>query len=371
MSRITSTSEVAPARTNHGFFSSTTIQPLFWRPRFHPCSPVQLHAPLLFLLAADERVQQIGVLGANDGFAHFLFCQTIDKHNSLGRCVGFGFWKDEESGATRTLPPASLREHAKHFYKGISDIRSSANMAEAVEGIAEQSLDLLFVDLNAIAEDDPPHVEDLTRLLRSNASLVIHGTNAQRKQTYSGVVLEKQLSQLNRLDFQDGAGLSVLPIGENQPIGLSSLLAARQNGKIPDEIQLVFRRIGQGLVSIEEARSLKSKVTATRACLAAAEAEGELQAQKAQQVLKTEKTTRFEETATLTQIAEELRARLQATKAECDAALKAKREMQEQNKRILGSISWRITVPLRALKRVFVSTQRNLLRLSYFPKTGR
>ncbi|WP_297772748.1 hypothetical protein [uncultured Roseovarius sp.] len=261
-------SETMVATTTHEFFAPATIKPLFWRPRFRVNSPVQLHAPMLLWLAADARIKHVGVLGVGDGFAHFLFCQAIDKLNTQGCCSGFGFWIDRDSGAARVQPPSVLSEHAEQFYEDISDIRTCLGTTEAIETIIENSLDLLFIDLDALAENDYPHVEDLIRLLQSNAIMIIHGTNALRRDSDHGVTLAKQLGRLERLEFREGAGLTVFPIGEEQPSRLKSLMKARENGEVPRDIQLVFRRLGQSLAAIEETRTLKSKIASSTKALA-------------------------------------------------------------------------------------------------------
>ncbi|WP_417726473.1 class I SAM-dependent methyltransferase [Roseovarius sp.] len=267
MSVSKQSSETMVATTTHEFFAPATIKPLFWRPRFRASSPVQLHAPLLLWLAADARVRQVGVLGVGDGFAHFLFCQAIDKLNIQGRCTGFGFWKDQKTGAALAQPPSLLTEHAEQFYEDISDIRPFLNSTDAVENIAEQSLDLLFVDLNALAEGDHPHIEELIRRLRSNAILIVHATNALWQGAEHSAALAKQLGRLDRLEFRNGDGLSVFPIGQEQSARLKSLMTARENGEVSGDIQLVFRRLGQSLAAIEEARILKSKSAASSKAL--------------------------------------------------------------------------------------------------------
>ncbi|VVS96328.1 hypothetical protein RV134_70003 [Roseovarius sp. EC-HK134] len=245
------------------FFAPATIKPLFWRPRFRSHSQIQVHAPMLLWLAADVRIQKVCVLGVGDGFAHFLFCQAIDKLNTQGSCAGFGFWKDPKSGEPLTQPPYILSEHAEQFYEDISDIRACRDKSEAIANLVEHSLDLLFIDLDALGERDYPHVEDLIRLLQANGILVVHGTNALWQNADDSIGLAKQLRRLDRLEFNYGAGLSIFPVGEDTSTRVKNLMSVCENGEVPSDIQRVFRRLGQSLVAIEETRNLQSKLAAS------------------------------------------------------------------------------------------------------------
>ena len=420
MSRTTENPENAVATTTHEFFAPATIKPLFWRPRFRVSSPVQSHAPLLFWLAADAHVRRAGVLGAGDGFSHFLLCQAIDKLNSGGRCTGLGFWTDRKSGEECSQPPTALREHAEQFYEGISDLRAVANLGEAIEIFGENELDFLFVDLSALPEADPPHVEDLVERLGSNAILVFHGTNALRHCCDYRSSFGKQLDRLDCLEFREGAGVRVFPIGEDQPLRLKKLMTAREHGEVPGDIDVVFRRLGQSIAAMEEVRALEIKVSCLTKALAeaqardkeaqqelpdlreayklrskklsetqslifdlqnqlvsvvdekaelqkslrkveaaAAEAAREIEAAHAKlaareeelegshKELKTEKAARFEETAALTRMLEEDRAKSEAERAELEARNRA---LQKHHDELLSSTSWKVTAPMRKLK---------------------
>ena len=272
MTTLTPQTADSPATIPAGdFFAPGSIHALFWRPRYRVRSPVVAHAPFLFWLVGVLRARQVAVLGAGDGAAHFLLCQAIDKQGGMGRCLGAGFWQDRKSGAFLGAVPEDLAEHADQFYDGVSDLRAFDALPDALSSMAPQGLDLLFVDLAGLPEGEMPQFDDFAATLAENAVLVVHGTRDLLRRRKGLSALAKQLAKRDRLDFREGAGLAVVPVGADLPARLKTLVAASRHGSLPQETEVIFRRLGQSLLAIEDARDLRTKEAAAREALLAAQ----------------------------------------------------------------------------------------------------
>lgn len=240
------------------FLAPTTIRSLFWRPRFVTENPLLLHTPFLFWLTSIVQPRRIAVLGANDGYAHFLFCQAIDKANIHGRVEGFGFWPAEEDDRPARLP-SLLSDHEQKFYEDASILRPAMNIDSACEQLPEESYDIVFVDLEALPDDENPSAANWRRLLKENAILLLHGTNSHVADSRVSTGLAKLRNQAQSIEIRDGKGLSVLVSGKETPERLRNLLKTVDRREIPPEIAVIFRRLGQSLAHDVEAKALRRR----------------------------------------------------------------------------------------------------------------
>ncbi|MDO5529083.1 MAG: hypothetical protein Q4F71_06745 [Paracoccus sp. (in: a-proteobacteria)] len=254
------------------FLAPTTIRSLFWRPRFVTENPLLLHTPFLFWLTSIVQPRRIAVLGANDGYAHFLFCQAIDKANIHGRVEGFGFWPSGEDDRPAQLP-SLLSDHEQKFYEDASVLRTAKDNEAACEQLPEESYDIVFVDLEALPDDENPSAANWRRLLKENAILLLHGTNSHAADSRVSTGLAKLRNQAQSIEFRDGKGLSVLVSGKETPERLRNLLKTVDRREIPPEIAVIFRRLGQSLAHDVEAKALRRRVQSSNKDLLGARTE--------------------------------------------------------------------------------------------------
>lgn len=251
------TPKTVPANPSNEFLIPTTTSSLFWRPRFIVDSPILVHAPFIFWLSGVTKIQQVAVIGAGDGVAHFLFCQCIDKLVQHGRCYGFGFWRGNSSAQVGI--PSSLTKHSDHFYDDISDLRIAENVSDALAVPGEASLDAIFIDLAAVPDGDVAAFDKCARLLREQAVVLIHGTNRTGARGQAGQNFLKQFKAFPKIEFSTGSGLTVFLAGQNTPSRLRSLIASAENGVLPPELDSIFRRLGNSIAAIADARSANDK----------------------------------------------------------------------------------------------------------------
>ncbi len=220
------------------------MRSLFWHPQFRLATPLALYAPLLFWLTARTRPQRITVIGADDGFAHFLFCQAAENAGIPARVKGFGLWKDG-TGAPTLKVPETLAAHARESYPDLSDLRGVRDLAEAIGLLPPQSVDLLFVDLTVLPDKAFPEIEALLTRLGPHGLFLLHGTGL------SGGSPPMTQAGGRTIAFHQGRGLVLQVADDRIPVGLQPLLAGGEgiaSEPAPDFVRML-RRLGGGVAA--------------------------------------------------------------------------------------------------------------------------
>lgn len=323
------TTETSLVLPESDIFAPSLFETLFWRPRFSTDTPLLVHTPFLFWLAGVARPHRVAILGAGDGYAHFLFCQAIDKLNLRARCDGFGFWQDGETGATLCDSPPALTDHADQLYNDISRLTACADTGAATAMVKDHSLDLMLVDLDELGDDAQPRFDDLRALLSDTGILVIHDTRNLRKQASNGMSLHKQLMQLDHIEFEDGHGLGVFAIGEDQPPRLRNLMATCTQGALPVETETVFRRLGTSIAAIEKARFAQKAAAETKKALTKAQTAQQKDAEELSE-LRTSVDLKGRKLADVQSALFDIRTQLQEQTARAETARAALAEAQSE-----------------------------------------
>lgn len=250
------------------FFAQATTEAVFWRPRFIADTPLMQHVPFLFWLVGAVRPRNIAVCGSGNGVASFALCQAMDKLNIAGRCLGIGFWPPEAAGKASRVP-AALSDHAQLLYDDMLQWRCESSARGALAAIAPNCLDLLFIDAGDLPKGDLPLAEEWLAALRPDGVLVVHGyLPAEDGQADA---LQALAGGRPTICLGDGRGLVVLPHGDEPPARLRALLEVSEQGVLPAEIEMFFRRLGQGHLAVAQQieasaqnRKLTSSLNATR-----------------------------------------------------------------------------------------------------------
>lgn len=349
--------------------ATTLFQTLFWKPRFLIDSPVTVHVPKFYWLSCVLRPQRVCVIGANDGMAHFAFCQALDRFGSHGRCEAFGFWQDTKGGEGGGSPPSYLKEHQEMLYDGVSELIPCLSLDEALDKIRLETVDLLFCDLTRLPEGTKIYSHTLHGYLSPTGILLLHGTNKKKQGKAEIGDLSGFTDTGCYLDFPEGDGLSLMCSSGDLPAPLQSLFNMSTNGLLPRDVERVFQRSGQGLqavaaaetyaqalhsaevtvintqktlqetykelLTLQESHDLRSanlvqrqlEVFNLRREQAEVASAAEAEAAIARKSLEAEQRARLKETEALVRMSEELRNRLNITEAalvertkECDTA---------------------------------------------------
>lgn len=324
-------------------FSPVTVQTMFWKPRFIGDPASMLHVPLLFWLMDVVAPSRLAVLGVGDGSMFFALCQTLDKLNMAARCHGFGFWHTDGQESAPDVP-ANLCSHLDLLYSDLADLRGKEDVDSALDAIRSSSLDLLLIDLEGLPQGCTPDITEWLRVLKPNALLILHGVA-----DLPDGDLRDLIDQPGTVEFQVGAGLAVLPRGDNPPARLQALIGAAPDGTLAGEVDLFFRRLGEGHQAV--ARQMQQAAHAEAELLALRQENGDLHKEVAEldrqceeshseyqgEVARfdEERTSRFQETAALTEKLESLRKEKDKIGVEL-AQVKRELSTQQQENESLG-----------------------------------
>lgn len=271
---LTHTDNNLPKRADD-FFAPATVETLFWRPRFLRDTPLMAHVPFLFWIVAALQPRQVATCGVGAGVAHFAFCQGMDKQNIPGRCHGLGIWGGASGKPGALEVPKALNDHGGQFYNDVSTLSAVADSYAILQSLRSHSLDLLFVDLCELGDTEQPSYDEWLERLKPNGVLILHGIEALAERPSQLSRIDAFLKGRERLEFRSGKGLAVVPLGEAHPPRLQALLKVCPSGEVPGEVDLFFRRLGQGLEAVASNAALKPQLSKSRAALKDAEKKAE------------------------------------------------------------------------------------------------
>lgn len=340
-----------PVLESEAFLTPSLFESLFWKPRFLINAPVTAHLPLLFWLGKVLGPRRVAVLGCNDGAAHFALCQALDRNGSDGRCAGYGFWPDAKTGKPDGPVPDRLKAHQDMLYDGLSQLTGGVSAEGAMDRIAQDGTDLLFVDLAALPAEGRPSGEALLACVSKPGVLVLHGVGAGDTGTADRRDLRRFLASSPHVHFPAESGLAVVATGEGLPRPLTTLIDAAVQGELRSDVERIFRRSGQGLASAAAATAQ----TEARARADKATAAMKAELDKAQASLGQLQTAYDERSSKLARVQSDvfdLRAEAEAAKAalaEAKAALAAARAERDEAVKQAGDMRTRLATAEAAL----------------------
>ncbi|MBK5945380.1 hypothetical protein CCR83_02680 [Rhodobacter veldkampii DSM 11550] len=239
----------AVARLATDVFSPAAFEFLFWRPRHFMDSRALAHLPLLFWVCAALRPRQATVVGVGDGVVHFALCQAMEKLDGQGRCTGYGFWKDATSEGVATMVPADLARHQEMLYEEISRFIPSRDPDAIADGLAQNALDLLWLDLAASPGGLGQRADLFARSVKRSGVMFVHGIRAIAENSADGAAIKRLLNSQRCVRFDDEMGLLLVVFDGDVPTRLEALVTATEETALPPEVERVFRRVGQGLLA--------------------------------------------------------------------------------------------------------------------------
>ncbi len=240
--------------------SPALFQSIFWKPRFQASSPITIHIPFLFWTVAALRPKRIAVLGCDDGVAHFALCQAIDKLGIDGIALGIGYWTDANTQQPAANPPAPLTDHQQMLYEQQSRLLSHAALEALPAPFNQSKFNLLLVDLCAIPFDQLPRIDELLKTLAPGGVLVIHGLAAEHSSTDINAELLRLQRSHQQLIFEWGLQLALFVVPNDNSLSsfLDSLTHGSSDDAVRSDLAMVLRRCGEGLShSVELAASQK------------------------------------------------------------------------------------------------------------------
>lgn len=234
-------------RINNQETSLCLSLPSFWLPDFITLSAWIKHAPFAFWLVNATRPGTFVELGTHHGFSYFSFCQAVQQLRLSTRCYAIDTWKgDVHSGFYGEEVFQKVNAHNNQNYSGFSQLMRST-FDEALEYFLDKSIDVLHIDGRHFYEDIKHDFVTWLPKLSDRAVVLFHDTTV--KERHFGVFkLWDELRQLYpHFEFIHGHGLGVLGIGNAIPPQLRTLFDAANNDEQTAGIRYIYSHLGSAL----------------------------------------------------------------------------------------------------------------------------
>lgn len=306
---------------------------------------VELLAPALFV-----------ELGTWKGDSYCAFLQGVATLGLPTRCFAVDTWTgDEHTGSYDEAVLEDLRRHHDPLYEGFSSLLQMP-FDDALERFDDGSIDLIHIDgchtYEAVSHDFNAWLPKLS----SRGVVLLHDTNEQDRGFGVWRLWEELKGVYPGFSFAHGHGLGVLGVGaEFDGRFLSFLAEAAERPTIPE----LFRSLGNRIKLIGRERRLVTELTSTQASLAASEATAsDVRAELDRTNTELDRTN-AERDSTSAEL-DRTNAELDRTNAELSDA-RSHIDQQRSDLQVLagheaalnaayGSLSWRVTSPLRRTK---------------------
>ena len=348
------------------------------------------HIPFAFWLVTTHRPRVVVELGTHNGSSYMAFCQAIERSGFAASAYAIDTWRgDEQTGFYGEDVFADVTAYHDRRYLAFSRLVRST-FDQALDHFADGSIELLHID-GFHAYGAVKHDFDAWRpKLSERAIVLMHDINVRERGFGVWRLWEELIADHPHFAFNHHHGLGVLGIGSEPPPALRSLIEASANELDAVELRACFARLGNGIQAQFDAQRLLSvqdrmagEARAERAALASTGAErdrlrdslAETQAQLAKSQAQLDETQghlagaqaeiaqlRKQVIAVQAELASSLDARaalqrrLDASTAAVAAAHRnlnatslALRKERRRRAKLLGSISWRATRPLRSI----------------------
>jgi GT2 family glycosyltransferase/glycosyltransferase involved in cell wall biosynthesis len=343
------------------FWSSNRCAPSGWTE----------HVPFAFWLVDVLRPRTIVELGVHNGMSYSAMCQAVKALGLSSRCFGVDTWMgDEQAGFySEDVYRDFLAFHDQHYAAFSRLVRST--FQEALAHFEDGSVDLLHIDgyhsYEAVRED----FESWLPKVSADGIVLFHDTNVREGRFGVHRFWEEVRRDRPHFNFLHGHGLGVLGTGRDYPPALRLLFEADRDGSVASDVRQIFSLLGQNvriwedkkIISEQERRiaetvaerdekvaDLGARLAAQQALTAARDADiarlNETVAERDEKVA--DLGARLAAQQALTAARDADIARLNETVAERDLRIGA---IEHTVVALRASTSWRLTAPLRALRR--------------------
>jgi GT2 family glycosyltransferase/predicted O-methyltransferase YrrM len=334
------------------------------------------HGPFAFVLMRLARPRTFVELGTHNGYSYFAFCEAVKSLGLDTRCYAVDLWKgDEHAGFYGEQVFERVDHHNQANYAAFSRL-VRASFDEAAQHFVDGSIDLLHLDGRHFYDDVAHDFATWRPKLSERAVVVFHDINVRERGFGVFRVWEELRTRFPSFEFVHGHGLGVLGTGSALPEDMAAFFAAARDPAVAQELRRRFSRLGAGIkaeqLSREQAEAIHDRDAKIAALTARIENVLEVQVREFRDDILAERARSHElrielnevkiavdrakaETAVQVAVRTELAARLeqerslaalQATQAAEQVAMQAQVIAE-----LRGSLSYRITAPLRALRR--------------------
>ena len=310
------------------------------------------HVPFGAWLTAVQQPRILVELGSHFGMSYAAFCQTVQNEGLTTKCYAVATWQgDEHAGFYGDSVYNDLAAFNDKHFGGFSRLMRMT-FDEAITYFEDGSVDLLHIDglhtYDAVKND----FESWLPKLSDRAIVLFHDTNVRERDfgvwQYWAEVTKKYPS----FEFDHSAGLGVLAVGSNQPAEVRKLLDLRTDQAGAKATKEVFSSLGESVLRRWELESTRQDLASKasdvkRVLVQLANVEGELSALQKGHLHPAALLEQYDRTI------RETHSRNEALSSELARSEVSRGEAEISLRRVQNTLSWRITKPLRAARRMF------------------
>lgn len=263
-------------KTPHDFRAFLSL-PSFWSPQYLGASAWTEHAPFAFWLTNELAPRRFVELGTHAGFSYFAFCQAIQAAGMETTCYAIDTWQgDEHAGTYDESVFEAVNSHNNRYYATFSRLVRST-FDEALPHFEDGSIDLLHVDGRHFYADVKYDFESWIPKLSSRAVVLFHDTNV-RERNFGVFKYWAELSENHsQFEFFHGHGLGILGYGTDLPETIRALFAASSHQETAVAIRQAYSCLGSAVQrqyeAVLEQNSLAAPPTADKSQSDTSEAE--------------------------------------------------------------------------------------------------
>ena len=307
------------------------------------------HIPFAFVLMDLLAPQTFVELGAHKGDSYFAFCQAVAKLGLPTRCYAVDTWQgDVHTAAYDAAIYAEFKAwHDARYAAFSTPLRMTFD--EAATKFAPGSIDLLHIDGTHTYEAVKHDFETWLPKMSERGVILFHDVSVRRDQYGVWKLWQEISGGLPHFEFTNSNGLGVLGTGSALPEKFRAFLGLAQS--MPDAVHGLFEAFGQRVARGAQVNTQAAQIGALEKTrdglfrdLEQVRTEfGNLG--KAHAMLIEQRRVQDERIAALLE-------QIATTEAELAATQREVAETQAELSAVYQSNSWKITAPVRWLKRL-------------------
>lgn len=310
----------------------------YWQPSRIVVSAWLEHAPFAFWIMKAIKPALFVELGTHNGFSFYTFCEAATRLGLETHCVAIDTWRGDDHAGF----------YGDEIFQDVSAVKLQyGDKAELLRGyfddfvgnFADASIDLLHIDGRHGYDDVKHDFESWLPKLSARGVVLFHDI-AEREHGFGVWQLWEEVSgKYASFAFEHGHGLGIIAVGTDVPAGLREILSMTEESA--SEVRKFYAEQGKVISArFQHDADMEARLADTEARLADAE-------------------TRVAETETRLAETEARLVGVEAEKAELRSSIEAVRAELDS---VLGSSSWQITRPLRAVAAAIPAPARRGIR---------